>query len=306
MSQPNRKAWPAVLALTALTAGAFLLRRQAARPAWAAGQPERSAAFITGASSGIGAAFARALAERGFNLVLTARRSQRLAELSAELSSRYGVECTILTADLADPLELERLAAALQAMPAVVLLVNNAGFGTAGSFTAVEPQRHTAMVAIHNLAAVRLTHAALPAMLRRGAGAIINVSSIASFATIPGNSVYGASKHFLNRFSQTLALELRGSGVVVQALAPGYTFTEFHNRDEFAAYPLHRIPDFLWASADEVVRQSLAALGKGPVVFIPGLANRILALGASLPLAGPVVSFVLGRSRVSFQPSPEE
>lgn len=240
-------------------------------------------AVITGASAGIGAAYAHALARRGMDLLLTARRVERLDALAQTLRAAHGVDVRLHPADLADPDELERLAGVVAALPRLALLVNNAGFGTGGHFMETTPESQSAMIHVHATAATRLSHAALPALVRAGRGAIINVSSIAAYFK---GTTYSASKAYLNSFSAGLQAELRGTGVRVQALCPGYTVTEFHDTPEFADFDRAQVPRAMWMSADAVVDASLTALDRSRhrVVLIPGWRNKLLVASMRLGL----------------------
>lgn len=239
-------------------------------------QPENMA-LITGASSGIGAAFARQLAAKGYNLLLAARRAERLAALAGELEQAHAINAEIQVVDLADPAAVEGLARRVAQLETLTLLVNNAGFGTTGPFVQNTPAGQLDMVQVHVLAAVRLTRAALPGMIARGRGGIINVSSMAGFVPMPGNVTYCATKAYLTSFSQALQIELAGSGVQAQALCPGFTHTEFHSAMTAGRYDHARIPNWMWMPADAVVAGSLRALERGRVVYIPGFKNRLLA-----------------------------
>ncbi len=238
--------------------------------------PDNPTACITGASSGIGAAFARQLAATGHNLILVARRQERLEALADELSTRHNVTCQVLPADLTQSADLERIAARLAGPDAPDLLINNAGFGTTGHFADIDLDRQLDMIQLHVIAPVRLCRAVLPDMIARRSGAIINVASIAAYWPLPENANYAASKMYLIVFSQALQSELRETGVRVQALCPGFTYTEFHDTAEFARFDRRNIPAPLWMSADELVRLSLAALEWGEVVYIPGWKNRLM------------------------------
>jgi short-subunit dehydrogenase len=239
-------------------------------------QPENMA-LITGASSGIGAAFARQLAARGYNLLLVARRVERLAALAGELTQAHPIKAEIQVVDLADPAAVGRLTGRVASLETLTLLVNNAGFGTTGRFAKIDLTGQLDMIHVHVLATVRLTRAALPGMIARDRGAIINVSSMAGFVPLPGNVTYCATKAYLTSFSQALQVELAGTGVQVQALCPGFTHTEFHGAMTAGHYDHARIPGWMWLPADEVVATSLRALERGRVVVIPGLRYRLLA-----------------------------
>jgi short-subunit dehydrogenase len=231
-------------------------------------------ALVTGASSGIGEVFARRLAAGGTALVLVARREDRLEALAKELD----VAGEVLAADLADPDDLRRVEerVASTADP-VDLLVNNAGFGTTGPFHTLDVAREEEEVRVNVLAVVRLTRAALPGMVERRHGGIVNVSSLAAFQSDPGNAVYGGTKAFVLSFSEAVAEEVRKTGVRVQCLCPGYTRTEFQTTAE---YETSRIPKALWQAPEQVVDTSLAALAKGKVLCVPGVHNKVAAVGS--------------------------
>jgi len=248
----------------------------------------RGRAVITGASAGIGEAFTRQLAAAGFDLTLVARREERLRALAAELSAAHAIQVEVWPADLADEAAVAALASHLVAADDLVLLVNNAGFGTRGEFIDVPLERTLAMIGVHVLATVTLCRAAAPAMVARGRGAIINVSSIAAFFPSAGGANYGATKAYLNAFSQALAAELTGAGVAVQALCPGFTTTEFHDVGDYEAFDRGQIPAPLWMPADDVVAESLAALGSGRVIVVPGAKYRAIVAAANTPLGDPV------------------
>jgi short-subunit dehydrogenase len=235
-------------------------------------------AWVTGASTGIGAAFAKRLAGEHFDLALVARSRDRLAELASGLEKDHGVTCAVLPADLTVAKDLERIAAAIAGDSGIELLVNNAGFGTVGPFAKLDPEREEEEIRLNVLALTRLTRAALPGLIQRGRGSIINVSSMAAFQPAPLNATYGATKAFVNSFTESLSEELRGSGVQVQALCPGFTRTEFQER---AGIDTGGIPGFAWMSAEAVVDSALAALRRGEVVCVPGVVNRVVATAVS-------------------------
>jgi hypothetical protein len=249
-------------------------------------QAERRApiALITGASSGIGEAYARILASRGYRLVLVARRADRLDALAGELQTAHGIEAASLPADLSKPGDTERVAACIGELPPLTLQINNAGFGNPGLFHEIDPKSHTDMVAVHCTATVRLARAALPKMVSRRGGAVINVSSIAGILGEAGGPMYGATKAFLVRFSKNLASELRGTGVGVQALCPGLTRTEFHDGPGYEDFDRQGYPNWLWMEASDVVIESLAEVERGKVVVVPGLRYRVLLALVNNPL----------------------
>ena len=230
----------------------------------------RPVALITGASSGIGETFARKLAARGYDLILVARRADRLNALAAELP----VHSEILPADLTTEEGLQAAEAAIRNCPQLALLVNNAGFGTLKRFWVADLHGQEQMHKLHVMAAMRLTHAALGAMTERGHGAVINVSSVAAFGQTEGNVSYCATKAWMNAFTQGLDIELRGAGskVKVQALCPGYTMSEFHDT---LGVDRNNIPRFMWLQADAVVEASLRGLDRGEVIVIPGAVYKI-------------------------------
>jgi uncharacterized protein len=235
-------------------------------------QHGRKRALVTGASAGIGEAFARALAARHHDLLLVARRRDRLEALAKELCERHHIAASAEAVDLAEPLELAALAEAVAADPPD-LLVNNAGFGTMGVFAELDPARELEQIRLNVSALVCLTRAALPGLLARGRGAIVNVSSLAGETAAPYNATYAATKAFVTSFSESLHEETRGSGVTVQALLPGFTRTEFQ---EVAGVDPGLVPGFAWMKPEQVVEASLAALARGDAVCIPGLGNRLL------------------------------
>ena len=246
-------------------------------------RPTRSTrrAWVTGASAGIGAAFARRLARDHFDLVLVARARDRLKALAGELTRAHGIACSVMPADLTAAGDVRRIGDAIADDGGLELLVNNAGFGTIGPFAELDPQREEEEIRLNVLALTRLTRAALPGLIERGRGAIINVSSMAAFQPAPLNATYAATKAFVNSFSESLYEEVRDTGVRVQALCPGFTRTEFQER---AGIDASGIPSFAWMSAEAVVDASLAALQTGDAVCVPGLGNRLMATTiAALP-----------------------
>lgn len=241
---------------------------------------QKGTALVTGASSGLGEAFASALARKGYDLVLVARRRELLEELAAEIRSSCGVKAEVLTADLAVEQEAAGVAAFIESRDDVSMLVNNAGYAVEGPFAQSDIERQLDMVRVHDLATMRLTRAALPGMVTRCGGAVINVSSLGAFAPLGDNSVYTASKSFLVLFTETLHLELMGTGVRVQVLCPGFTHTGFHKA---SGSDVSAVPGWMWMDVDNVVEESLRALEQGRVVVIPGKRNRIFRFFFRLP-----------------------
>jgi uncharacterized protein len=232
-------------------------------------------AFITGASSGIGAAFARQLAAEGFNLVLHGRRSDALDALCTSLATSHRVKTRYVLGELSSGEDLRRLEDEVRAIPDLDLLINNAGSSSIMHFHEEDSDGQEAMVRVHVIAAMRLIHAAVPGMLQRGHGSIINVSSVAGFVIAPGSTVYCAAKAFLTSFTESLHLELSPRGIAVQALCPGYTRTNFHERLGFDVSG-----NFFrgFRTAEDVVATSLSDLRKGKVVSIPGARFKVAAL----------------------------
>lgn len=248
------------------------------------GGPRRSA-LVTGASAGIGLAFAERLARDQYDLVLVARSRDRLEQIAKRLREERGVAVEVLAADLTVSEELERVEKRIAEDPTLDLLVNNAGFGTQGRFAELDLEREEAEIRLNVIALVRLSRAALPHMLQRGRGEIVNVSSMAGFYPGPFLATYGATKAFVTSFTESLSEELRGSGIRVQALCPGFTRTEFQER---ASIDTSQIPGFAWMSADAVVEASLQGLARGDVIVVPGGLNKALHAGTSLVPRGLV------------------
>ena len=231
-------------------------------------------ALVTGASSGIGTAFARRLAERGVHPVLVARREDRLRALADELTRAHGVEPEVVVADLADPAGRERVAERLRSPDRVVdLLINNAGFGAYGAVHHADPALLERMIAVNVTAVLELTRAALPGLLARDNGGVINVGSTAGERPGPHAAVYGASKAFVNRCTEAVHEEVRGTGVRVLLLAPGFTATAFQ---EVAGVAADVAPAGLAADPDEVVVAALEAVARGRAVCVPRAADRAL------------------------------
>ncbi|HET7359729.1 MAG TPA: SDR family NAD(P)-dependent oxidoreductase [Rhodanobacteraceae bacterium] len=237
----------------------------------------RRTALVTGASSGIGAAFARALAARGRNLVLTARRIERLQALAAELGRAHGISVTVAPADLADPAAPAQLAQALQQRGlAIDILVNNAGYGVPGTFESQPWDAHRDFIQVLMTAPSELAWRLLPGMRERGYGRVVNVASLAGHLPgTRGHTLYAAAKGYMIHFSQSLALEYHGTGVNVCALCPGFTRSEFHDVTGTRAL-VSKMPRWMWMDADRVVREGLDAVERGRAVYIPGRINRLV------------------------------
>jgi hypothetical protein len=227
-------------------------------------------ALVTGASSGIGATFAKRLAKDGYGLILVARRRERLEALARELG-----DAEALAADLTRDEQLKLVEERIRAAPNLELLVNNAGFGTVGRFFDLPLDSQDQMHRLHVMATVHLSHAALRGMVARGKGAVINVSSVAGFGHSPGNVSYCSTKAWMNSFTEGLHLELKsiGSPVKVQSLCPGFTLSEFH---DVIKMDRKRVPGWLWTRAEDVVDASIEGLARGKLFVVPGLFYKLL------------------------------
>jgi len=235
----------------------------------------RPIAAVTGASSGIGAVFARKLAARGYDLILIARRKERLDELAAELGREHGCSAESVVADLSMESDTTRVAEHLRSTARLAMLVNNAGFGVTGRFHATPVEHQEQMHRVHVMATVRLTHAVLKQMVDRNAGSIINVASVAAFACSEGNVSYCATKSWMATFSEGLFLEMKSvaPGVRIQALCPGFTYSEFH---DVMGVDRKKIASSLWMSAGFVVDASLRGLESNSLYVVPGWRYKLL------------------------------
>ena len=233
----------------------------------------RPRALITGASSGIGETFARHLAKRGHDLVLVARRRDRLEKLAAELSEAHGVKAEVVEADLADDSAVATVEERLRRGD-IDLLVNDAGFGTRGEFAGLPIERELEELDVNVRALMRLTHAALGPMVGRGRGAVINVASTGAFQPVPHMATYAATKAFVLHFSEALHEEVKGKGVTVTCLCPGPVKTEFQ---QVAGVNDRRVPALAWTSVDAVVESALKAVSARRAIVMPGLLNQVTA-----------------------------
>lgn len=239
-------------------------------------------ALVTGASAGLGAEFCRQLASRCDAIIAVARRAQRLQSLAQELAGTVELHC--VEADLTTVEGTARTMEALRQKGPVRYLVNNAGFGALGAFDDTSIDHHRAMVNLHVDASITLCRAAIPFMRELGGGAIINVSSLGSLVLGKNMAVYGATKAFLNYYCAALQAELAETGIDVQALCPGFTRTEFHEAMVADSFDMNKIPEEAWMSSQAVVSESLAALGSGQVLVVPGEHNRAIALSGQQQL----------------------
>jgi short-subunit dehydrogenase len=248
--------------------------------------------LITGASSGIGEAFADVFAAEGFAVVAVARREDRLHALASRLHAQHGTLVHVVPCDLGLPDARARLCADLAARGLVIdALVNNAGYGVPGTFGAVSWERHHAALQVMTVGLAELTYRLLPGMLERRWGRIINVASLAGLVPAPaGHTLYAATKAFAIKFSEALAGESRPHGVHVTALCPGFTLSEFHDVTGTRGQ-VSTLPRWLWSEASMVARAGFDAVTRGDAVYVPGRVNQaIAALARVVPM--PVVNAV--------------
>ncbi len=239
--------------------------------------PARPLSLITGASAGIGATFARALAAYGHDLVLTARRHDRLEKLASAIRQEYNSAVVVISADLANPLTPRMLCKEISLRDLTVdWLINNAGYGVPGTFLENDWKKHADALQVLLNAPTELAWRLLPAMCQRGYGRIINVASLAGHVPgTPKHTLYGASKAYLVKFSQSLALENRDNGIHVCALCPGFTHSEFHDVTGTRAL-VEKLPHFMWQTTEEVVREGIEAVEHGKIVHVTGRVNRFI------------------------------
>ncbi|HYU80477.1 MAG TPA: SDR family oxidoreductase [Vicinamibacterales bacterium] len=261
----------------------------------------RRHALVTGASSGIGLAFARQLASRGYDLVVTARRRDRLETLAEELRQTHRVNAHVLVDDLSDAGAPERLARAIaEAGIAVDILINNAGYGVPGRYVSTSWEQQRAFLQVMVVAVSELTHRLLPGMIERQWGRVVNVASVAGLLPgVAGHTLYAASKAYMIAFSESLALETAEHGVHVTASCPGFTLSEFHDVTG-TRHQVNQMPGFMWLDADRVARESYDAVMAGKVVYVPGRVYRSLTTIARL-LPRRVVTKVMTRNAGKFR-----
>jgi len=238
----------------------------------------RKTALITGASSGIGEAFADLFAAEGFDVVITARREDRLRVVAERVERKHGGRVHVIVSDLARRDAVERLCAEIAARGLHIdALVNNAGYGVPGVYSASPWTRHDEFVQVLVTSVAELTHRLLPGMVQRGYGRIINIASLAGLVPAPaGHTLYAASKAFVIKFSEALAHEVRPSGVHVTALCPGFTLSEFHDVTG-TRNQVKRLPPWLWMDAATVARQGFDAVMAGTPIYVSGRINRTIA-----------------------------
>ncbi len=251
-------------------------------------------ALITGASAGIGAEFARQLSAKGANLVLVARRVDRLDILAQELTKKHGINCTVIAMDLSDTTASASLFEATHKIE-VDILVNNAGYALKSTFSRVALKDISDQLQVMLTSLTELCHWYLPGMIHRQYGRIINVASLAAFTPDFSGSLYPPIKAYVLRLSRSLSLELRKTNVNVTALCPGYTYSEFHDVQGTRA-KMNRLPRFMWMDSDKVVRQGISAAEKGKSVHINGTVNRVITGMCTLLPHGLMHGMMPGRS----------
>jgi short-subunit dehydrogenase len=256
--------------------------------------------LVTGASSGIGAAIARELAGRGHNVVLVARRTERLQGLATEIAADHGVRAEVLGADLSDAPARDRLATEIDALGLTVeILVNNAGYGDNDWLNTADRDRLLDMVRLNCEALLDLQSRYSACMVERGRGAILNVASTAAFQPMPGTATYAATKSFVLSLSEATHSEVKGRGVTVTALCPGPVKTEFAEVAGIGSAE-DQLPDLFWASPEEVAQAAVSGLERGKRVVIPGVLNRATAVGGQhtpRALAIPLVKRIWGAAK---------
>ena len=261
----------------------------------------RRQCLVTGASAGIGEAFARLYARQGHDLVLTARRTLQLERLAEQLRELHGVEVETVTADLGEPGAVDKIIAAIEARGREVdVLINNAGYGLPGDYATTPWSDQQVFLQVLLTSVCEMTHKLLPGMLSRGYGRIVNVASLAGLIPgMPGSTLYGPTKAFLVRFSQALGVEVQGTGVHVTALCPGFTYSEFHDvngtRDKMGG-----IPKWMWLDADTVAELGHKAVEAGQAVRVTGAPNKLVAAICKVVPDDWVLRYV-GRKATSYR-----
>jgi hypothetical protein len=258
-------------------------------------------ALVTGASAGIGLAFAQELASRGYHLVLTARRRERLEALALAIAAQHGVQTSVVVDDLADPAAPARILAQLAARNLVIdVLVNNAGYGVPGRYASTSWEQQRDFLQVMVVALSELSHRLLPGMIERQWGRIINLGSLAGLLPgVAGHTLYAASKAYVIAFSESLAQETARHGVHVTASCPGFTFSEFHDLTGTRAQ-VSKFPRFMWLDAERVARESVDAVMRGTPVYVPGRVHRSVA-GVARILPRRVVTALMARNASKFR-----
>ncbi len=240
-------------------------------------------ALVTGASAGIGAAFARHLAKEGYDLLLVARRAERLKKLAADLTEQYGVHCEVFAADLTDPAAPTAIVEHARVKNLNIdVLINNAGLSGRTAFAKTPWSSLSGEIQLMVTAVTELCHLVIPGMLARGWGRIVNVSSIAAMSPPGASLLYTGIKSYVLNISQSLDMELKPQGIHVTALCPGFTRSEFHDAMG-ARSAADKLPAVLWQESEQVVREAWSAVMKGKAICVPGTVNKLIA-GSVRPL----------------------
>ena len=257
-------------------------------------------ALITGASAGIGAAFARHLAAEGCNLVLVARREDRLTSLADELTTRHRVRCDVVTADLADRQAPRAIMERVQALGVDIdILVNNAGMSGNSTFADTSFDALAAEIQVMVTAVTELAHLVIPGMKERGYGRIVNLSSLAALLPPAASLLYTGIKSYVLNVSQALDMELRPYGIHVTALCPGFTHSEFHDVMGTRDAATSKLPSMMWQNPEDVVREGWRAVERGTPVCVPGMVNKVTAAAAKpIPTR---IGYHLGRTLNPFK-----
>lgn len=253
-------------------------------------------AIITGATSGIGAAYAEAFAQRGYNLLLTGRREKELNELADRLAQQYSIMAELQLGDLSDPKDLQTLVDKVSSLPSLDALINNAGYAVDGRLADVDWSQQQALLDVHVTATTQLTHAALPGLLKTK-GILINVASVASWIPTAQSALYGPTKAYVRSFTESVGLAYRADGLRALALCPGFTITDFHSRMGLDPATFYKDKGFTKAwTAEQVVAQSFRDLDKGRLISVQGWNYKLMvALVRHLPMR--LLFAALGRSK---------
>jgi short-subunit dehydrogenase len=240
----------------------------------------KQTALVTGATSGIGRAYAECFAKEGYNLIITGRRMDKLNDLARKLREECGICVRIIKAELSEDQNIQKLIKVIESHDNISVLVNNAGFGSGVEFCKNNLADHMRMLQVHVVVSVKLVYAVLPHMINRKEGTIINVSSLGAYMPAPGSSMYSATKLFLKSFTESLYMEVHQHGIKVQCICPGFTHTDFHERRGNSK--IKQTGSLMWMEADAVVAESMKSLKKKTIVCVPGVINKLLIIAAAM------------------------
>jgi short-subunit dehydrogenase len=254
---------------------------------------KKQIALITGATSGIGRAYAVCFAKAGYDLIITGRRIDKLRNLAHEMREVYGICVHIIKAELSEDSDTQKLIKVIEKHNNITVLVNNAGFGSGVEFCKNNLEEHMRMLQVHVVVSVKLVYAVLPQMLGHNEGTIINVSSLGAYMPAPGSSMYSATKLFLTSFSESLYMEVHKQGIRVQCVCPGFTHTDFHERRTRGK--MLKTSGLMWMEADAVAEKSIKSLRKHSIVFVPGLVNKLL-IGITSLIPRRLYYYIMERS----------